>query len=83
MDIYGNHPQPLYPPYYLSRNMLRILTPPPRSGSLGNNEVMFIMETLEERFRDGVLIGRGDIAAVTGIREGAVRAILQRLERMA
>ena len=62
--------------------MLRILTPPPRSGSLGNNEVMFILETLDERFRDGVLIGRGDIAAVTGIREGAVRAILQRLERM-
>ena len=62
--------------------MLRILTPPPRSGSLGNNEVMFILETLEERFRDGVLIGRGDLAAVTGIREGAVRAILQRLERM-
>lgn len=62
--------------------MLRILTPPPRSGSLGNNEVMFILETLEERFRDGVLIGRGDIAAVTGIREGAVRAILQRLEHM-
>ena len=62
--------------------MLRILTPPPRSGSLGNNEVMFILETLEERFRDGILIGRGDIAAVTGIREGAVRAILQRLERM-
>ena len=62
--------------------MLRILTPPPRSNSLGNNEVMFILETLEERFRDGVLIGRGDIAAVTGIREGAVRAILQRLERM-
>lgn len=62
--------------------MFRILTPPPRSGSLGNSEVMFIMETLDERFRDGVLIGRGDIAAVTGIREGAVRAILQRLERM-
>ena len=62
--------------------MLRILTPPPRSGSLGNNEVMFRLETLEERFRDGILIGRGDIAAVTGIREGAVRAILQRLERM-
>jgi len=62
--------------------MLRILTPPPRSNSLGNNEVMFILETLDERFREGVLIGRGDIAAVTGIREGAVRAILQRLERM-
>lgn len=62
--------------------MLRILTPPPRSGSLGNNEVMFIMETLEEMFRDGVLIGRSDLAAATGIKEGAVRAILQRLERM-
>jgi len=62
--------------------MLRILTPPPRSGSLGNNEVMFVIETLEERFRDGTLIGRGDIASMTGIREGAVRAILQRLERM-
>lgn len=62
--------------------MFRILAPPPRSGSLGNNDVMFILETLEKRFRSGTLIGRGDIAAVTGIREGAVRAILQRLERM-
>ena len=66
----------------LRGNMFRILTPPPRSGSLGNNEVMFILETLDKKFRDGTLIGRGDIAAVTGIREGAVRAILQRLERM-
>ncbi len=62
--------------------MLSILNPTPRGKSFGDSEVMFVLETLDRNLRSGRITGRGDISLQTGIGEGTVRTILQRLEPM-
>ena len=62
--------------------MFRIIIPSKRVMSYGDNDVMFILETLERNLRSGKRAGRADVADSTCIGEGIVRTILTRLDNM-
>ena len=62
--------------------MFRIIIPSKRVMSYGDNDVMFILETLERNLRSGKRAGRADVADSTCIGEGIVRTILTRLNNM-
>lgn len=63
--------------------MLQILTPSAhRLTSYGDNDVLLILEKLYEAGKSGKIMGRSDLSRTTGIGEGIIRSILQRLKPM-
>ena len=59
--------------------MLRLLSQPEHGAPFDDNDAMFVLELLERALRSGEAMSRADISGETGIGEGVVRAILQRL----
>ena len=62
--------------------MLRILAPSRREFSYNDSDLLFVMEKLAEALSAGHVVGRGRISSLTGIGEGTIRSILQKLKSL-
>ena len=62
--------------------MLRILAPSRREFSYNDSDLLFVMEKLAEALSAGHMVGRGRISSLTGIGEGMIRSILQKLKSL-